>query len=193
VEPAASALTEAEHACVRARQLTWRLLTFSKGGIPHKETIGLAHGLREAATRVLRGSPVTCSFDFPADLWNVLADESQLVEVFGNILTNAQQAMPHGGAISVRAENVYELSARTEHTLRISPGRYVRVSVGDRGIGIPKENRGRIFDPYFTTKQRGSGLGLATTHSIVKNHGGFLVIESNLGRGTAVRVSLPAS
>jgi len=193
VEPASTALAEAEHACVRARQLTWRLLTFSKGGIPHKQTIGLAHVLREAATRVLRGSPVTCSFECAADLWNVLADEGQLIEVFGNILTNAQQAMPHGGAISVRAENVYELTARTEHTLRVAPGRYVRVSIADKGMGIPKENLGRIFDPYFTTKQRGSGLGLATTHSVVKNHGGFVAVDSELGTGTAVHVTLPAS
>jgi two-component system cell cycle sensor histidine kinase/response regulator CckA len=193
VEPAASALAEAEHACVRARHLTWRLLTFSKGGIPHKRTISPAQVLRDAATRVLRGSPVTCSFDCPADLWNVLADESQLVDVFGNLLVNAQQAMPHGGAISVRAENVYELSTRTEQTLRISPGRYVRVSIADNGIGIPKENLGRIFDPYFTTKQRGSGLGLATTHSIIKNHGGFVAVDSELGAGTTVCVTLPAA
>ena len=193
VEPAASALAEAEHACVRARQLTWRLLTFSKGGIPHKQTIALAQVLRDAAARVLRGAPVTCSFDWPPDLWNVLADEGQLVEVFGNLLTNAQQAMPHGGAISVRAENVYELTPRTEHALRISPGRYVRVSIADTGIGIPKENLARIFDPYFTTKQRGSGLGLATTHSVVKNHGGFVAVDSELGAGTALHVTLPAS
>jgi PAS domain S-box-containing protein len=193
VEPAASALAEAEHACVRARQLTWRLLTFSKGGIPHKQTIGLAHLLRDAATRVLRGSSVTCSFDCPPDLWNVVADAGQLVEVFGNLIVNAQQAMPHGGAISITAENVCELTARTEYTLRIPPGRYVRVSVADKGIGIPKENLGRIFDPYFTTKQRGSGLGLATTHSIVKNHGGFVAVESELGMGTTVHLMLPAA
>jgi PAS domain S-box-containing protein len=192
VEPAVTALTEAEHGCVRARQLTWRLLSFAKGGIPHKQTLALGHVLRDAAARVLRGSPVTCSFDCAPDLWNVLADESQLVEVFGNLLVNAQQAMPDGGAIVVRAENVYE-SARRGQPPRIPPGRYVRVSIADKGIGIPKENLSRIFDPYFTTKQRGSGLGLATTHSIVKNHGGYVAVDSELGVGTTVQVTLPVS
>src|SRR5205823_14468549 len=116
-----------------------------------------------------------------------------LVQVFSNVLINAQQAMPHGGIVTITAENVVEGDRRWENALPVEPRRYVRVSIADKGIGIPKEHLSRIFDPYFSTKQRGSGLGLATTYSIVKNHGGFLVVESNLGRGTAVRVSLPAS
>ena len=133
-----------------------------------------------------------CTFDCPADLWPVQADPDQLVQVFSSVLTNAQQAMPHGGVIAVTAENVYEATARSGYALSISPGPHVRVSISDKGIGIPKENLGRIFDPYFSTKQRGSGLGLATTHSIVKNHGGFLSVDSQLGVGTTVHVTLPA-
>jgi len=123
----------------------------------------------------------------------VEADEVQLVQVFSNVFINAKEAMPHGGGITVTAENVVEADRRSECALPVVPGNYLQVSIVDEGIGIPREHIGRIFDPYFSTKQRGSGLGLATTYSIVKNHGGFLVIESNLGRGTTVRVSLPAS
>ena len=189
----ANVLGEAEQACIRARQLTWQLLTFSKGGAPAKKTLTLNRILRDAASVALRGSTVRCNFDIPPDLWAVEADEVQLVQVFTNVLMNAQEAMPHGGLIAVTAENVVEADRRSECALPVVPGNYLRVSVVDEGIGIPKEHIGRIFDPYFSTKQRGSGLGLATTYSIVKNHGGFLVVESNLGRGTAVRVSLPAS
>jgi len=191
--PSINLLAEAEQACVRARQLTWQLLTFSKGGVPAKKTLSIRRILQESATMSLRGSTARCTFDLPPDLWTVEADEVQLVQVFSNVFINAQEAMPHGGAITVTAENVVEADRRSECALPVVPGNYLRVSILDEGIGIPKEHLGQIFDPYFSTKQRGSGLGLATTYSIVKNHGGFLVIESDLGRGTAVRVSIPAS
>jgi PAS domain S-box-containing protein len=191
--PPNNLLSEAEQACVRARQLTWQLLTFSKGGVPAKKTLAIPRILQESAAMALRGSAVRCTFDLPPDLWMVEADEVQLVQVFSNVFINAQEAMPHGGVIAVTAENVVESDRRSECALPVVPGNYLRVSIVDEGIGIPNEHIGRIFDPYFSTKQRGSGLGLATTYSIVKNHGGFLVIDSNLGRGTTVRVSLPAS
>jgi PAS domain S-box-containing protein len=191
--PPINLLEEAEQACVRARQITWRLLTFSKGGVPAKKTLGIAHILHESAAIALRGSAVRCTFDLPPHLWTVEADEVQLVQVFSNVFINAKEAMPHGGVIAVTAENVVEADRRSECALPVVPGNYLQVSIVDEGIGIPREHIGRIFDPYFSTKQRGSGLGLATTYSIVKNHGGFLVIESILGRGTTMRVSLPAS
>src|SRR5437773_990715 len=149
-------------------------------------------GFRRNAPR-LHGTAERCTFQLLQDLWTVEADEIQLMQTFSNVFINAQEAMPHGGVITVTAENVVEADQRCESALPVVPGNYLRVSIVDEGIGIPREHIGRIFDPYFSTKQRGSGLGLATTYSIVKNHGGFLVIESNLGRGTAVRVSLPAS
>jgi signal transduction histidine kinase/CheY-like chemotaxis protein len=188
----ARALEEAEHACVRARQITWQLLTFSRGGVPIKKQVAVARLLEESATLALRGSNVRCTFDIARDLWAVSADEAQLVQVFSNIVINAQQAMPHGGAVVIRAENVLETETRWEHALRVNPGPYVRVSVTDTGIGISEEHVGRIFDPYFTTKQRGSGLGLATSHSIVKNHGGYLSVASRVGRGSTLQVNLPA-
>ncbi len=180
--PAADALAEAERACTHARQLTWQLLTFSKGGVPNKKTVELPKILKDSAHLVLRGSNAACTFDFAPDLWAVNADALQLVQVFTNILLNAQQAMPNGGSIHVVAENMSNASAQL-----------VKVSVTDTGIGIAKENLGSIFDPYFSTKQRGCGLGLASAHSIIKNHGGHVSVESTLGRGTMVCVTLPAA
>jgi len=191
--PIGGALAEAERACVRARQITWQLQTFAKGGVPHKKPVALARVLEEAASLALRRSNVTWTSEVAADLWTIDADECQLVQVFMNVLINARQAMPHGGPIVIRAENVFELTERSQHALRLEPGRYVRVSVVDTGIGIPRENQSRIFDPYFGTKQRGSGLGLATAHSIVKNHGGFVSVESQPGRGTTMTIHFPAS
>ena len=190
---AVTALAQAEQACVRARHLTWNLLTFSKGGAPDKKTITLPHFLEEAARLALRGSSVPYTLHVDPDLWPVHVDDRQLAQVVNNILINAQQAMPRGGAIDIVAENVVEREQRSEYALQADPGPYVRISISDKGMGIPPENLGSIFDPYFTTKQAGSGLGLATSHSIIKNHGGFFLVESTLGRGTTVRVHLPAS
>jgi CheY-like chemotaxis protein len=191
--PAALSLTEAEQACLRARQLTWQLLTFSRGGVPVKKTTPLARTLKESATLALRGTNVSCAFHITPDLWTVSADETQLIQVFNNMLINAQQAMPHGGSVEIRVENIIEACRRWEHALRVEPGPYVRVTITDKGIGIPEENIGRIFDPYFSTKQKGSGLGLATSYSIIKNHGGYVSVTSKLGVGTTMCVNLPAS
>jgi PAS domain S-box-containing protein len=186
-------LAEAEKACVRARQLTWQLLTFSKGGVPTKKTMAIPRLLEECAALVLRGTPVRCTFNVDPDLAAVHADAVQLQQVFSNILINAREAMPGGGVIEVTGVNVAETVKRFEHALPVEPGPYVRISITDTGIGIPAENVGSIFDPYFSTKQKGSGLGLATSHSIVKNHGGFVAVESRLGCGTTFHVNLPAS
>jgi two-component system, cell cycle sensor histidine kinase and response regulator CckA len=190
---AAAALIEAEQGCVRARQVTWQLLTFSRGGVPVKKTVAIARVLEESASVALCGSNVTCAFDLSPALWPIEADETQLVQVFTNLLINAQQSMPHGGVIAVRAENVFELTGKSQHALGVEAGPYLRVSVADQGIGIPKEHLPRIFDPYFSTKQRGSGLGLATAYSIIKNHGGLIGVDSRLGQGTTMEVHFPAS
>jgi signal transduction histidine kinase/ActR/RegA family two-component response regulator len=190
---AARAFDEAQRACLKARQLTWQLLTFSRGGVPLKKVLSISNILKESAILALRGSNVSCVFDIAPDLWAVSADEEQLIQVINNLVVNAQQAMTHGGAIEIRAENIIEPAHRWEHALRVEPGRYLRVSFADRGIGIPEENLGRIFDPYFSTKQKGSGLGLATAYSIVKNHGGYVSVASTPGQGTTLTVNLPAS
>jgi PAS domain S-box-containing protein len=189
----ARALAEAERAGVRARQLTWQLLTFSRGGVPFKKTIALPRVLEESASLALRGSNATCSFEISGNLTAVSADESQLVQVFSNVLINAQQAMPHGGRIEIQAGNIIEPGKRWECAAPVEPGVYARVSIVDSGIGIPDEQLGRIFDPYFTTKQHGRGLGLATAYSILKNHGGYISVESKAGYGSTFHVNLPAA
>ena len=191
--PAITALAQAEQACVRARHLTWNLLTFSKGGAPEKKTIALPRLLEESARLALCGSNVPYTLRIDPGLWPVHVDDRQLVQVINNILINAQQAMPRGGTIEIVAENIVEHQHRSEYALHGEPGSYVRISITDKGMGIPPENLASIFDPYFTTKQAGSGLGLATSHSIIKNHGGYFLVDSTLGRGTTMRVHLPAS
>jgi light-regulated signal transduction histidine kinase (bacteriophytochrome) len=193
VAAAGAALAEAEQACVRARQITWQLLTFSKGGVPVRKPVNVGRVLDEAAALALRNSDVRIAVDLSSNLWQIEADAAQLVQVFTNLLINAQQAMPHGGVLTIRGENVVEPHRRSEHGLRAEAGAYVRITAIDQGIGIPREHIPRIFDPYFSTKQKGSGLGLATVYSIVKNHGGFIAVDSALGRGTTMAVHFPAT
>jgi PAS domain S-box-containing protein len=186
-------LGDAEQACLRARQLTWQLLTFSKGGVPNKAPIDVEASVQEATRDALRGTRVTCRLDAAANLSHVLADGHQLAQVFSNVLTNAQEAMPWGGTIDIHVDTVFEADERWEYALRVARGEYVRVRFTDHGVGIPQEHIGRIFDPYFTTKPAGggNGLGLATSYSIVKNHGGYVSVKSAPGEGTTVAVHLP--
>jgi PAS domain S-box-containing protein len=191
--PVEASLAAAERACIDARQLTWRLLGFSRGGMPIKKTLALEPALQEAASLALRGSNVTWTLEADRDLWAVSADERQIMQVFNSVLDNAHQAMPAGGTIRIRAENVIETARRSEHALAVEPGPHVRITIADTGTGIPPEHLHRIFDPYFSTKQAGRGLGLATSYSIIKNHGGFVTVDSRLGHGTTITVSLPAT
>jgi PAS domain S-box-containing protein len=192
-DAAAAALKEAERACVRARHLTWQLLTFSRGGIPTRKTVRLPRLLTDAVDLALRGTNVDYTMTIDPDLWSVDADETQLGQVLTNLLINAQEAMPHGGTITVRAVNVVETAPRSEHALHVEAGRYVDISIADTGIGIPTEHLPKIFDPYFSTKEGGSGLGLATSYSIIKNHGGLLLVDSRAGHGTTMSVRVPAA
>jgi CheY-like chemotaxis protein len=192
-EARTQALGEAERACLQARQLTWQLLTFARGGVPLKRTLSMSHLLKESVTLALRGSNMTCAFDIAPDLWEIPADEEQLTQVVNNLVVNAKQSMPDGGCIDVRAENIIEAGDRWEHALRVGPGRYIRISITDHGIGIPERHVGRIFDPYFSTKEKSSGLGLATAYSIVKNHGGFVSVASTPGEGTTLTINLPVA
>jgi len=183
-------LLEAEKASLRARDLTQRLLTFSKGGTPIKKNVAIGQLIEEAASFALRGSNVRFELALPHDTWSVNVDEGQINGVISNLVINADEAMPEGGTIKIGARN------RAIGLLKFVPlprGNYVEVTVEDHGVGIPKEHLHRIFEPYFTTKQKGSGLGLATAYSIVKNHDGYISVESKLGIGTTFHVFLPAS
>jgi len=183
-------LQEAEAASLRARDLTHQLLTFSKGGAPIKKTAAIADLLRDTTAFALRGSNVRCQFAIAGDLWHVDVDENQFSQVMHNLALNADQAMPDGGRLEVRAENTI---IESHTTLPLPSGRYVKVTVRDSGVGIPPDILSRVFDPYFTTKQKGSGLGLATAFSIVQAHGGHITVESQIGVGSTFRAYLPAS
>ncbi len=183
-------LGKAENACMRAKDLTQRLLTFSKGGAPVMETASIVNLIKESANFALTGSNVACKFSTPDDLWQVEIDKGQINQVINNLVINADQAMPEGGTLSIIAENV---KIGKDNTLLLKPGKYVKITVEDQGIGIPEKHLNKIFDPYFTTKTIGSGLGLATTYSIIKNHGGLITVDSELGVGSKFFVYLPAS
>jgi len=183
-------LSAAEKACLRARDLTKQLLTFAKGGAPVKNTTSIASIIRDTVEFALRGSSVRCHLHLPENLWPVVVDEGQISQVLQNLIINAEQAMPEGGIIDV---NVANESITTSADLPLKEGNYVRVSVQDQGIGIPQDHLSKIFDPYFTTKQKGSGLGLATTYSIIKRHEGHITVSSALGKGACFTVYLSAS
>ena len=187
-------LEQAEKASLRAKDLTVQLLTFAKGGAPVKTLASVFELLKDTVSFALRGSNVKCHFSLPADLWYAEIDTGQVSQVVHNLVINAQQAMPTGGSIELRAENIALSETRSlGRGLPIKAGNYIRIAVADHGSGIPAEHLARIFDPYFTTKQKGSGLGLATSFSIARNHGGHLSVESELGAGSTFYLYLPAS
>lgn len=183
-------LSEAEKASVQAKDLTAQLLTFSKGGKPVKSAVAVEKIIRDSTGLALRGASVKCLVTLPAELWAVEADAGQLAQVFNNLLINAHQAMPGGGQITVEGRNL-ELDATND--LLLGAGKYVQVIVRDQGVGIPAETLPRIFDPYFTTKKSGSGLGLAVVHSIIKNHHGAIKVTSLVGEGSTFTLLLPAA
>ncbi|MBI5194006.1 MAG: response regulator [Nitrospirae bacterium] len=185
-----SLLADAEKATLRARDLTWQLLTFSKGGAPLKEASYINELIEESAMFALRGSKIICNFSLHDDLRLVEVDKGQFSQVINNLVLNAKQAMINGGTLSISAENT---EVRVTDNLPLDPGRYVKISVKDTGTGIPKDILPMIFDPYFTTKVGGSGLGLASVYSIVKNHEGYITVESNPGEGTVFYIYLPVS
>ena len=177
-------LEEAENATARAKDLAQQLLTFARGGEPVKKIIDLRNLLMKAARFALRGSNVRGEFALADDLWPVVADEGQLAQVIQNLVLNAVQAMPEGGTVTISAENAGSPQGGK---------RFVKISVADTGAGISENHLQRIFDPYFTTKQQGSGLGLATCYSIIRKHGGKIRATSTLGKGSTFHISLPAT
>jgi len=182
------ALAEAEKASWRARGLTQQLLTFAKGGAPIKQQGSLAHLLRETVPFALTGSNVKCVLSIADDLWPLAFDPGQLSQVINNLVLNASQAMPGGGIIRVEAGNYETLDGQG---LATPPGRYVRLAVADEGVGIAPHHLDKIFDPYFTTKEGRTGLGLATTYSIIHRHEGVIKVQSEEGRGASFEIFLP--
>jgi len=182
----------AEKASGCAEELARQLLTFSRGGEPVKQPLAVQTLLRTASSIGLSGSNVKCELDVAAETWPVDADMGQMQQVMNNLILNAAEAMPAGGTVTIRAENE-RVSQGRDAEVPLSPGRYVTISVQDRGVGIPEEHLAKIFDPFFSTKRKGSGLGLAVVHSVVRKHGGHVAVSSRPGEGSTFTLRLPAA
>ena len=183
-------LAAAERATLRAKDLTQQLLTFSKGGVPVKRTASVAELIADSANLVMSGSSVLCEYRLPDDLWPAEVDEGQFCRVIQNLVINAQQAMPGGGRLRVSGSNIILGSDRA---VPLPAGCYVKIVIEDQGVGIPGDLLHKVFDPYFTTKQQGNGLGLATAYSIIRKHDGHIAVDSVVGKGTEFAIYLPAS
>ncbi|MGD9310780.1 MAG: PAS domain S-box protein, partial [Desulfosarcina sp.] len=188
--PVGRALGEMEKAALRAKDLTQQLLTFSKGGAPVKQSTRIEDLVRESALFALRGSNVRCEFDIEDGLRPADVDDGQIAQVVHNLMINADQSMPDGGVVTVKGFNV---SLMPGNPYALDPGDYVQLSIQDQGTGIKRAYLKKVFDPYFTTKQKGSGLGLAVAFSIIAQHDGQLTVDSTLGEGTTFTLLLPAS
>ncbi len=183
-------LKSAEKAIHRATNLTQQLLTFSRGGAPVKKAASLTEIIRESTEFILNGSNVTCEYHIADNLRQIEVDEGQISQSIQNLILNASQSMPEGGKIRISIDNI-ELTRETGFPLH--EGSYLKIAIQDEGTGISKENLKNAFDPYFTTKDMGRGLGLSLTYSIIKNHDGHISVESDIGSGTTLTIYLPAS
>jgi PAS domain S-box-containing protein len=183
-------LSRAEKATHRASALTQQLLTFSKGGEPIRMSTNIIELLKDSTSFVLSGSKVLPIYDIQNDLWPVDVDRGQISQVVHNLTLNALEAMPDGGTLQVYADNEH-IEEKNNHPLK--PGKYVKLIFEDKGTGIAQENLDKIFDPYFTTKKTGNGLGLSATYSIIRKHKGFIGVDSEPGTGTTISIYLPSS
>ena len=190
-DKAYSRLSDVENAALKAKELSGRLLTFSTGGSPLKKIVSIDRFLHDTITLALKRTDIKTLFSFTEDLRPVEVDESQIALVINNLINNAQDAMPEEGTLTIRAENI--TSDNTADNLPLPAGSYVKICISDTGIGIDNENINNIFDPFFTTKKQSYGLGLATSYSIIKKHGGYITATSQVGKGTSIIVYLPAS
>jgi PAS domain S-box-containing protein len=182
-------LEDVMRAAMRARNLTQQLLTLSKGGAPIRRSASVVELLRDTVDFTLSGSSIHCHYDLAEDLWSADIDAAQVSQVVQNLVINAKQAMPNGGSIRISARN--ETLDGGEQGA--AAGRFVVITIADTGPGIPPEQAARIFDPYFTTKATGSGLGLAVALSVIEKHGGHIRVDSRPGVGSTFEFSLPAA
>ena len=186
-------LEDARNASMRARDLAQQLLTFARGGAPIKKEASIASLIEETVSFSLRGSQSRSDLAIASDLWSAEFDPGQISQVIANLVVNAEQAMPEGGTLHVACDNFGCTTNGPNCVADLAPGDYIRIQLRDEGVGIPEKHLKQIFDPYFTTKPKGSGLGLATTYSIVKNHNGLITVESELHCGSTFTVYLPAA
>jgi len=182
-------LLEAEKASIRAKDLTHQLLTFSQGGDPIKKITNICELIKDTAGFILRGSSIRCDYSIEKNLHNANIDAGQISQVIYNLIINAKQSMPGGGVITVSAKNINHSIEK----LNLHDNSYVEISISDHGIGIPKESIKNIFDPYYTTKENGNGLGLAVCYSIIKKHNGLIDVKSKASEGSTFTIYLPST
>ena len=186
-------LEQALAASRTAKTLTSRLITFSKGGQPTKKPTDIIRLVENTAAFSLSGSNIRCRLGPSSGIWAAYTDPQQISQAIHNLMINAAESMPSGGTVSIDVEN---LTVKRPTSI-LAPGRYIDIAIKDQGVGIPAEHIEKIFDPYFSTKTKGTvkgtGLGLSISHSIISNHGGELTVCSRLGVGTTFHVLLPAS
>ena len=186
-------LSQALAASKTAKDLTQKLITFSKGGTPDKKIAEVTKLVRNATEFTLSGSNLKCNFNFPNNLWPVEVDSRQIGQAIHNVIMNAREAMPEGGLLEVGAENV----TSDDDLSNLRKGNYVKISITDHGKGIAPKNLDKIFNPYFSTKKlgskKGTGLGLSICHSIIRKHGGNVTVDSILRQGTTIHIYLPSA
>ncbi|WP_371803268.1 PAS domain S-box protein [Candidatus Lokiarchaeum ossiferum] len=183
-------LADLEQGTLRARDLTKQLLTFSKGGVPQKIFANITDIIEESVSFVLRGSKSRHESHHDENLPQVEVDASQISQVLNNLVINADQSMPRGGIIKTYAS---EIILKNQSSIPLPDGKYIQIAISDTGTGIPKEIQHKIFEPYFTTKNNGNGLGLANSYSIISKHEGFMTFSSQLNVGTTFYIYLPVS
>ncbi len=187
--PARKPLAEAEKAARRAAELAQQLLTFARGGAPNKKVVNLQRLTRDAVSLMLRGSNVRAVVNMADALHSIRADEGQISQVLNNLIINASQAMPGGGTVTITAGNAF---LAEDNSFGLAAGTYIKMQLSDEGCGISQDNLAKIFDPYFSTKSTGTGLGLATTYSILLRHNGHIRVNSTIGKGTTFTIYLPS-
>ncbi|MEC9492793.1 PAS domain S-box protein [Flexistipes sp.] len=172
----------------RAKKLTNQLLTFSKGGSPVKKITQIKDIIKDTVDFTLAGSNVKVVYQFEPDTPPLYVDSNQVSQVFQNLAVNARDAMENGGKLMIQVEK-----ADITDDKKLNPGEYLRIKFIDEGKGISPETQQKIFDPFFTTKTGGSGLGLATSYSIITKHGGTIELDSKEGLGATFTVDLPVN
>ncbi len=187
------AIADAENAALRVKDLTQQLSTFSKGGKPVKKTISVAPILKRACENLIGDSEYKYHLELQDDLWMVDADEFQIGHVFEYLIANAMESMEAGGEVKISVENVTVHNEQSHHEISLQPSDYLMITVSDEGCGIESSNIGKIFDPYYSTKEMASGMGLAISYAIIKRHKGYIDVDSEVGKGTSFRIYLPVN
>ena len=183
-------IEDVEKASLRGKNLASQLVTFASGGAPIKKIVSIEKLIKDSANFALSSSNVKYEFNIADNLGLVNIDEGQISKVIANLVENANQAMPDGGVINIQAENI--LFKNREYS-DLQEGRYIKIAVKDHGVGIPKDKLSKIFDPFFSTKEGRTGIGLSTAYSIIKRHNGQIDVESEPGKGAIFNIYLPVS